>query len=284
MGSLGTFVFLTTKSAMHHFFSHVFLPLFRFVPVLESMYLFENFITGTIPTSLSQLSDMTIFNVMDTDLSGTMPPGLCFVLELRSDCVEEMSCNCCSSCCIDGGGCAANTPAPTPLPTLAPQATAPPESSSTGSPVVPSTNEPTASPTSDATDDVSSFTTSSPTSSSSEGDPSCSASISTDRTCYQDGDDIIITFENCNSNDVDWIGIYPTTTDVSNLGEPLAWLWACGDQFCSTAVDSGEAIFYNARGTGTFRVYLLRSGDSNQGPFLAYGLGNTFEMAATTCA
>jgi hypothetical protein len=108
---------------------------------------------------------------------------------------------------------------------------------------------------------------------------SCRATIKTDRTCYEEGDDIIITFQNCDSSDFDWIGIYPASTDISSLREPVAWLWACGDQFCSTSVDSGSATFYNAHGTGTFRVFLLRNGESSQGPFLAYGLGNSFDMA-----
>jgi hypothetical protein len=54
------------------------------------------------------------------------------------------------------------------------------------------------------------------------------ASISTDKTCYEDGDDIIITFQNCESNEEDWIGIYARDADQNDLGDPLAWVWACG--------------------------------------------------------
>lgn len=250
-----------------------------------SMYLFENQLTGTIPSTFNQLVDISILRTESNNLVGTMPRGLCGMDQLSADCIDEIDCSsgCCTACCVDGGSCIAATSPPTSEPTNAvTEESVSPIASPTAPtfPPVPPTLSPSIESTIDATalatEDLSSVSTT-------EAIGSCRATIGTDRSCYEDGDSIVITFENCESTEFDWIGIYSTTTNIMELGDPLAWVWACGDQFCNDVVDAGQAIFYNARGTGSFVVYLLRSDESLDGSFIAYGVGNSFEMS-TNCA
>lgn len=277
--------------------------------LLGSLYLSENSFSGEIPSSFNQLTELTIFTAERNSLTGVMPAGICGINRLTADCVpganEEVFCEpgCCTACCIDGGGCreitspptdaltdfptdgVPGTEAPTTFVTDSPRTAPPtvPDVMETDAPTSSLSNAPTSSPTDTATEFVTEDNSSSSTNAPDTPGSSCQASISTDRTCYEDGDDIFITFENCDSTEFDWIGIYPIFADVSQLGEPLAWVWSCGDQFCSNAVDVGQAIFYNARGEGTFIVYLLRSNENINGPFEAYGIGNAFEMS-TDCS
>lgn len=251
------------------------------------MYLFENQLSGTIPTTFNQLVEMTIFRVESNGLIGTMPLQRCDLEQLSADCIEEVTCaaGCCTSCCIDGGSCVAVTDPPTSGPTSAGTEEASPPVLSPAAPTSPPV-APTLSPTIESTgaatvlvtEDITSISTTTP----SDTVSSCSASIWTDRECYEEGDNIVITFENCESTQFDWIGIFSTATNIMELGDPLAWVWACGDQFCNEVVDAGQAILFNARGTGSFVVYLLRSDEDSDGSLLAYGVGNSFEMS-TNC-
>jgi hypothetical protein len=244
--------------------------------------LFENELTGTIPSTFSQLIELKIFRIESNDLTGTVPLGLCDLEQLSADCIEEVTCEagCCTTCCIDGGSCVAVTNAPIsaePTSAFAP-VSSPLEP--TEPPIEPSTS-PTAESTSAETvlmtEDMSSISTTMPT----DEIPSCSATIETDRSCYEDGDNIVVTFENCDSTERDWIGVYSTTEDIMALGNPLAWIWACGDQFCNDDIDAGQAIFYNARGIGQFVVYLLRSSENLDGTFIAYAVSNSFVMTSS---
>ncbi|KAG7366893.1 RHS repeat-associated core domain containing protein [Nitzschia inconspicua] len=252
---------------------------------LESLYLFENKLTGTIPTTFNELSQLTILRVEFNDLVGTMPQGLCNMEQLSADCIDQIDCGngCCTICCADGGSCVAMTSPPTSEPTFAPteEVLAPIVTPTT--PTTPSIS-PTETPTVETTATETVMVTEDVTfASTTEAISSCRATIGTDRNCYEDGENIIVSFENCESTEFDWIGIYSTSTNIMELGEPLAWVWACGDQFCKQIVNTGQAIFYNARGTGSFVVYLLRSTDDLDGSFIAYGVGNSFEMS-TNCA
>jgi len=110
---------------------------------------------------------------------------------------------------------------------------------------------------------------------------SCVSTIATKETCYENGDDIEIGFNNCDPTSVDWIGIFPARDDVSNLRQPLAWLWVCGNQFCNNPVVSGEATLYKVSGFGDFRVLLLRDDENNDTGFSAYGIGNSFSISST---
>jgi hypothetical protein len=87
-----------------------------------------------------------------------------------------------------------------------------------------------------------------------------------------------VSFENCNAESDDWIGVYPANSDPTNLDEPISWVWACGDRLCSQIADGGEVGFYDARGRGAFIVYLVRQ-NSDGAPYVAYGIGNEFRLS-----
>ena len=108
----------------------------------------------------------------------------------------------------------------------------------------------------------------------------CISTIATKKTSYEEGDDIEILFNNCDPTSEDWIGIFPAREDISNLRQPLAWLWVCGNQFCNKPIVSGEATLYKVSGFGDFRVLLLRGDENNDNEFSAYGIGNRFSISS----
>jgi len=108
---------------------------------------------------------------------------------------------------------------------------------------------------------------------------SCMATISTDKICYDNGENIQISFNNCQPESSDWVGIYPARQSVSNLNQPLTWVWTCGDRFCNDSVSSGEVTIYGATGFGSYRAFLLRDNESGRG-YTAYAIGNTFTMSS----
>lgn len=109
---------------------------------------------------------------------------------------------------------------------------------------------------------------------------SCVSTITTDKTCYKNGDDIRIVFNNCEPKASDWIGIYPARQGVSNLRQPLSWVWTCGNQLCNDPVASGEATLFDASGSGSFRALLLRDNNNRGSGYVAYAMGNTFAVSS----
>jgi len=113
---------------------------------------------------------------------------------------------------------------------------------------------------------------------------SCLSTIASDKTCYSHGENIQISFNNCNSTSTDWIGIYPARRGVSNLiSDPIFWTWTCGDQICSSAVDNGEATMYNVSRSGNYRALLFRDDDNNGAGYSAYAVGNRFLVSSSRC-
>ena len=94
------------------------------------------------------------------------------------------------------------------------------------------------------------------------------------------GENIVVSFNNCNPEPDDWIGVYAADADPNDLGDPLVWLWACGNQDCEESVLQGNATFFEARGSGAFKVFMVRR--NSGGIYKAYGIGDQFWLA-TTC-
>eukprot|EP00934_Nitzschia_sp_Nitz4_P009407 Nitzschia sp. Nitz4//scaffold101_size76361//38753//43942//NITZ4_005604-RA/size76361-snap-gene-0.35-mRNA-1//-1//CDS//3329532164//9397//frame0 len=118
---------------------------------LESISLGSTRLLGTIPSVLGHLSLLQDFAAARTDLSGAVPDGFCDgdgLKNFRMDC-GEVSCPCCTQCCVDGGGCIGPTLAPTSTPTR--------------SPTLLPTRIPTPNPTSNPTSNPTMFPTSNPT-------------------------------------------------------------------------------------------------------------------------
>ena len=212
--------------------------LIRITMCTEILSFRDNQISGTIPSELGTLALLESMILVRNDISGDMPEELCALeIDLNADC-EEVSCECCNECCIDGGGCYDNTKVPTKAPTLLP--TTIPTNAPTKAPTGEPSKQPSSTPSSNPTSPLTASPTSFPT--------RCKGTIRTDKECYTSGEDIIVSFENCNPEADDWIGIYGTNEDYENLGFPRFWVWTCGDQQCSGLVESGTATFTEARG------------------------------------
>jgi hypothetical protein len=242
-------------------------------------------INGTIPTELGDLSMLDQFTVAHTSLTGSIPPGICAraseAQEIKADC-DEIDCPCCNVCCFDGSDCIRVTPSPTPMivsPTLKPTAspissTPRPTRAATGAPSTAPVVSPVAPSSTPSPAVLNVPHTSLPT--------FCEAQLSTDKKCYEDGEDITVSFVNCDAQSDDWIGVYAAgQDDWTALSEPIAWLWAAGDQFIQVPVSTGSVTFADARGTGLFQVVIVRNRPNP--PFRSYGLSDEFRLS-TNCA
>ena len=73
---------------------------------LRRFWLYDNELSGFIPTEMEQLSQLEVLELHGNNLFGTMPFGLCRILEstdyefasLTSDCISEVECVCCTEC------------------------------------------------------------------------------------------------------------------------------------------------------------------------------------------
>ena len=163
-----------------------------------------------------------------------------------------------------------NTPVPTltftDLPTIAP--TYSPTSSPTSSP----TNSPTNSPTS---------LTNPPTIMPAEAasvEP-CVPTIETDVSCYENGDDIKISFNICGPTSTEWVGVYPASQGTSNLSNPLAWFKTCDDQECVGADENdGVGTIYNVSRRGRYRAYLIREDENSVYGYSAFARTERFAI------
>ena len=108
--------------------------------------------------------------------------------------------------------------------------------------------------------------------------------------CVVQGDTIQINFENCEPEEDDWIGIYPTWEDLDS--EPVLWTWACGSQDCRGAVMYGTVqLSEEHKGEGKngywplwrddyIAVLVRRNSDSGSG---AYAESESFEITRNNC-
>ena len=110
-------------------------------------------------------------------------------------------------------------------------------------------------------------------------------SISSDQSCYERGESILVSFRNIdNSPDSDdWIALYPTSNfDRDALEDTAAmWVFTCGDQSCSSERRSGDVEF--GRGgpdwplrSGRYRAVLI--GGSDEAPYSARAVSRRFTV------
>jgi hypothetical protein len=91
---------------------------------LYYLYLDNNFLTGSVPEVLSQLTRLRVLNLHRNDLTGSVPNSLCDLFlegdlySLKADCAE-VECPCCTNCYDDS---ATSTPTATHGPTSEPVA------------------------------------------------------------------------------------------------------------------------------------------------------------------
>ena len=129
----------------------------------------------------------------------------------------------------------------------------------------PFTNAPTRTPTSFPT-----APTSTPT------EAPCRDRIQADLFCYSPDTTINISFENCEPELDDWIGIYPNDAglDWENLGDPVMWLWNCGSQDCLGRVYTDTLPFGGDLTPGGYLAHMIRR--NSGGPYSSYASSPPF--------
>lgn len=77
-----------------------------------------------------------------------------------------------------------------------------------------------------------------------DDDDGTETTASVDKTCYEYGEDIVVSFSNGDPYVDDWVGIYSSSVSSSNLRDnDKLWLFACGDQHNFCAVSYGTLTF-----------------------------------------
>jgi hypothetical protein len=126
--------------------------------------------------------------------------------------------------------------------------------------------------------------TSAPTDTSAPGDggTTCSTMVQSDLVCYPPQTFIDIRFDNCDPSGDDWIGIYAQdpNVDLTNLGDPLTWLWTCGSQSCRGQVLVNTLPFEGNLDVGTYIAHM--SHRNRGGPYASYAASPPFDIS-TTC-
>ena len=98
----------------------------------------------------------------------------------------------------------------------------------------------------------------------------CTPRIDTAQSCYVTNSVVQLSFEYCDTQSSDWIGIY-TTADIFNIGSfeedtlrlvkqnAVAWTQSCGSLFCSKPELKGDVQFGgNSFSRGDYIAYLVR--------------------------
>jgi hypothetical protein len=111
--------------------------------------------------------------------------------------------------------------------------------------------------------------------------------------CYEYGDVIEASFTNSSPEDHDWIALYQDDTDlvddITNLGQPSAWVWLCGNQHdkCKVSYGSfsfGKDVQSHGKGAkswpldpGMYKAVLARR-NIRGGPYPSYAMSESFEI------
>jgi hypothetical protein len=89
-------------------------------------------------------------------------------------------------------------------------------------------------------------------------------------TCFGRDDDIIVSFTSCKPQVGDWLAVYESNQNSTNLVEEdsIDWAFTCGDQQCNEAVVTASLGFsaddMHSPGQETwYQVHMMRDG---QGP------------------
>ena len=202
-----------------------------------------NELTGIIPDTLGDLNALQSLRIANNTIVGEVPAPLC---DLKNGSLESIvvDCNIGCSCCTDECHGQPSSAPVTPIPTQSPSPQ--PTSSPTSSPSSPSST-PTSVPTT-------SIPSSSPT--------QCVAELTVidEANCIPEGDAIRVSFENCQPENDDWIGIYDWDADPEDLDTGYLWSWACGNQNCRTEATSDEVVFNQNHIAKTTSIWPLKKG------------------------
>jgi hypothetical protein len=139
----------------------------------------------------------------------------------------------------------------------------------------------------------------------------CIDSVQATQSCYDRSSmtQITVNFVNCQPRNDDWIAIFPSNEAFDYLLHDQLWVYACGGQSCSQAVNEGSVdidpadydtsessrtltptdpndgsyLFFPVP-AGTYRVHLIREvGTGVVDPFVAYASSVYFTLSDTGC-
>lgn len=89
-----------------------FLTSFFLLLLADGLSLFDNLLTGPIPSELANLRQLKELYLDNTSLEPSLPAGLCDrqpqLNEFWADCEEIGGCPCCTTCCVDDLTCFPN--------------------------------------------------------------------------------------------------------------------------------------------------------------------------------
>lgn len=145
-------------------------------------------------------------------------------------------------------------------------------------PTIVTTNMPTGKPSSETQIPTNRASTSSPS-----GQPSiCQSSLTVNKSCYvEDEDVIVINFVNCSPQEGDWVGIWRSREDPNNLSEDFVeWAWSCGTKDCRRSPAS-KRMTIDAYGLGfdSFQAFLVH--DTPDGtPYLVEAMSEQFVVTS----
>jgi len=173
-----------------------------------------------------------------------------------------------------------DTPSPTAAPTTS--------TVGTGSPTVgdntteTGTGGPTAAPTV-----LEVGSTPPPTSFEPETTSDCN-SVSVNASCYEFfQDEIVISFNLCDPDQLDWVALYPEGTNMTDLEDPgELYRYTCGSTVCNEAVQTGTVTvdLNTPPPPGKYQAYLVPNVDGQTfPPFLAVAISEPFEVTVGTC-
>jgi hypothetical protein len=210
------------------------------------LYLNDNEFGGRVPNGIGTLDKLETLMIGDNNLSGDVPKEFCRLQDLQVisvDC-ESLGCDCCTECADE----AIDAPSAA-METLAPTGLVTTESPTTATP--------------------------SPT--------SCVNAINVLSACYTPGDEIGITFSNCEPQGDDWVGVYSAGQDYNSLPNPPVWSWSCGNRNCRDAVSSMDMSLSQDQASdngwpldvGTYVVVLARNSAQ---PYTAYAVSPEFSI------
>jgi hypothetical protein len=104
--------------------------------------------------------------------------------------------------------------------------------------------------------------------------------------CYERGEDVLVTLSNCDPENDDWVGIYESSENMDGLSNPPVWSWACGSRNCREAVTSQElALTEVEASTGAWPLsqgsYVLVLARNSAQPYTAFAVSSAFTIQDT---
>ena len=78
-------------------------PTFAFCVLQESLWLYGNLFSGSIPAEFGEMPKLKLLKVHWNDIGGEIPQSVCNLtqgplMDLTSDCISEVNCTCCTEC------------------------------------------------------------------------------------------------------------------------------------------------------------------------------------------